>query len=62
MPIVAKDGRVTIPKKVRDEVGFKIGDVVEVQMTALGIQVKKVSAAGKDRQRRPALSKRRMRR
>ncbi len=40
-------GQVTLPKKVRDEVGLKPGDKVEVRATASGgVYIEKQGAAG----------------
>jgi AbrB family looped-hinge helix DNA binding protein len=60
MPIVAKDGRVTIPKKVRQKVSLRPGDLIEVRLTAIGIQVEKIGTARKHKVRRGPLSKQRM--
>ncbi|MPZ55132.1 MAG: AbrB/MazE/SpoVT family DNA-binding domain-containing protein [Rhizobiales bacterium] len=62
MPTLFKNGRVTIPKKVRDEAGIHPGDTVEVRATASGgAYVEKVSTHSV-RSRNAALSKRRSKR
>jgi AbrB family looped-hinge helix DNA binding protein len=54
-------GQVTLPKKVRDEVGLKPGDKVEVRATASGgVYIEKQGAAGSYREQLKALAKRRL--
>lgn len=54
-------GQVTLPKKVRDEVGLKPGDKVEVRATASGgVYIEKPGASRSYRERLEALAKRRL--
>ena len=60
MPTVFKNGRVTIPKKIRDEAGIHPGNTVEVRATASGgVYVEKVRTTAKREQRLGASPKRR---
>jgi antitoxin PrlF len=53
-------GQVTLPKKVRDEVGLKPGDKVEVRATASGgVYIEKPGASRSYRERLEAVAKRR---
>jgi len=53
-------GQVTLPKKVRDAVGIKPGDRVEVRATAAGgVVIEKPGTAGQYKDRLYALAKRR---
>jgi len=53
-------GQVTLPKKVRDAVGLKPGDKMEVRATASGgIYIEKPGAAQSYRERLNGLAKRR---
>jgi AbrB family looped-hinge helix DNA binding protein len=61
MTRVTARGQVTIPKRVRDAVGIKPGDVVEVRATASGTVIVEKPATGSDyRKRLYALAKRRL--
>jgi antitoxin PrlF len=54
-------GQVTLPKTVRDAVGLKPGDKVEVRATASGgVYIEKQGAAGSYREQLKALAKRRL--
>jgi AbrB family looped-hinge helix DNA binding protein len=54
-------GQVTLPKKVRDEVGLKPGDKVEVRATASGgVYIGKAGASDDYKARLHALAKRRL--
>jgi antitoxin PrlF len=54
-------GQVTLPKKVRDAVGLKPGDVVDVRATASGgVYIEKPGAARSYRRRLEALAKERV--
>ena len=54
-------GQVTLPKKVRDAVGLKPGDVVDVRATASGgVYIEKPGAARSYRERLEALAKERI--
>jgi antitoxin PrlF len=54
-------GQVTLPKKVRDEVGLKPGDKVEVRATASGgVYIEKPGAGDGYKARLYALAKRRL--
>jgi antitoxin PrlF len=58
--ITAK-GQVTLPKRVRDAVGLKPGDKVDVRATASGgVYIEKPGAAASYRKRLEALAKRRL--
>ena len=60
MTIMTK-GRVTIPKKVRDAVGLKPSDRVEVRATASGgVYIEKSGASRSYRERLEALAKERL--
>ena len=60
MTITTK-GRVTIPKKVRDAVGLKPGDKVEVRATASGgVYIEKHGTSRSYRERLEALAKERI--
>ena len=60
MRITAR-GQVTIPKQVRDAVGIRPGDLVEVRATASGAVMVEKSGTGSDyRKRLYALAKRRL--
>jgi antitoxin PrlF len=53
-------GQVTLPKKVRDAVGLKPGDKVEVRATASGgVYIEKPGASRSYRERLEALAKQR---
>jgi AbrB family looped-hinge helix DNA binding protein len=57
--ITAKGG-VTLPKRIRDAVGLKPGDVVEVRVTASGgVYIEKPGASRSYRERLDAIAKRR---
>jgi antitoxin PrlF len=51
-------GQVTLPKKVRDEVGLKPGDKVEVRATPTGVYIEKPGAARSYRERLNAVAER----
>jgi antitoxin PrlF len=54
-------GQVTLPKKVRDAVGLKPGDKVEVRATATGgVYIEKPGASRSYRERLEALAKERI--
>jgi len=54
-------GQVTLPKKVRDAVGLKPGDKVEVRATASGgVYIEKSDASRSYRERLEALARRRL--
>jgi antitoxin PrlF len=54
-------GQVTLPKKVRDAVGLKPGDKVEVRATASGgVYIEKPGASRSYRERLEALAKERI--
>ncbi len=54
-------GQVTLPKKVRDAVGLKPGDVVEVRATASGgIYIERPGASRSYRDRLEAVAKQRV--
>ncbi|HWN50966.1 MAG TPA: AbrB/MazE/SpoVT family DNA-binding domain-containing protein [Xanthobacteraceae bacterium] len=54
-------GQVTLPKKVRDAVGLKPGDKVEVRATASGgIYIEKPGASRSYREQLEVLAKRRL--
>jgi antitoxin PrlF len=54
-------GQVTLPKKVRDAVGLKPGDKVEVRATASGgVYIEKPGASQSYRERLEALAKERI--
>jgi antitoxin PrlF len=54
-------GQVTLPKKVRDAVGLKPGDKVEVRATASGgVYIEKPGAGQSYRERLEGLAKRRL--
>ncbi len=54
-------GQVTLPKKVREAVGLKPGDKVEVRATATGgVYIEKPGASRNYRQRLEAVAKRRI--
>lgn len=58
---IAAKGRVTIPKRVRDVVGIKPGDLVEVRATAARAVIVEKSGTDCDyRKRLYALAKRRL--
>lgn len=58
---VTVKGQVTLPKKVRDAVGIKPGDKVEVHATASGgVYIEKPAAADDYKARLYALGKRRL--
>jgi antitoxin PrlF len=60
MAKIAAKGGVTLPKSVRDAVGLKPGDVVDVQATSSGgVYIEKPGAAKRYRERVRALVKRR---
>jgi AbrB family looped-hinge helix DNA binding protein len=59
MPTLFKNGRVTIPKKVRDTAGIHPGDTVEVWATAPGgVYVQKIVRPAKREERPVAPSNR----
>jgi len=54
-------GQVTLPKKVRDAVGLKPGDKVEVRATASGgVYIEKLGTSRSYRERLEALAKERV--
>jgi antitoxin PrlF len=54
-------GQVTLPKKVRDAVGLKPGDVVEIRATASGgVYIEKPGASRSYRDRLEAVAKKRI--
>jgi len=58
---ITTNGRVTIPKKVRDAAGLKPGDRVEVRATASGgVYIEKSGAHRSYRERLEALAKERI--
>ncbi|MSP94139.1 MAG: AbrB/MazE/SpoVT family DNA-binding domain-containing protein [Alphaproteobacteria bacterium] len=58
---VTVKGQVTLPKKVRDSVGIKPGDRVEVRATASGaVIIEKPNAASPYKARLYAIAKRRI--
>jgi antitoxin PrlF len=60
MTTITVKGQVTLPKKVRDAVGLKPGDKVEVRATASGgVYIEKPGAARSYHERLNALAKRR---
>ncbi len=60
MTTITVKGQVTLPKKVRDAVGLKPGDKVEVRATASGgVYIEKPGAARSYGERLDALAKRR---
>jgi antitoxin PrlF len=57
---ITTKGQVTLPKEVRDAVGLKPGDVVDVRATASGgVYIEKPGAARSYRERLNALAERR---
>jgi antitoxin PrlF len=60
MTTITVKGQVTLPKKVRDAVGLKPGDTVEVRATASGgVYIEKLGTSRSYRERLDALAKRR---
>jgi antitoxin PrlF len=58
---VTSKGQVTLPKQVRDKVGIRPGDQVEIRATASGgVYIEKRGAKGSYRRRLEALAKRRL--
>jgi antitoxin PrlF len=57
---VTVKGQVTIPKKVRDAVGIKPGDEVEVRATVGGVFIKKPGEGESYKERLYALAKKRI--
>jgi antitoxin PrlF len=61
MTTITVKGQVTLPKKVRDAVGLKPGDKVEIRATASGgIFIEKPGTSRSYRERLDALAKRRL--
>jgi antitoxin PrlF len=61
MTTITVKGQVTLPKKVRDAVGLKPGDVVEVRATASGgIYIEKPGASRSYGERLEAVAKKRI--
>jgi antitoxin PrlF len=61
MTTITVKGQVTLPKKVRDAVGLKPGDKVDIRATASGgIFIEKPSTSQSYRERLDALANRRL--